>query len=339
MWHLHGNILTEYGLASNNHDRNIGNLIPLPKIHWKGQIHTTVSAEAIKFAMRRFWQDRELSVNRTVNDENPDDIYHYKDDNFNPDLYIDDDVMGYLKIEKAQKNSQSNQAGETTGGDIDLQPEESSPKAKPKSNSKKNKAVSSKNQATTTDSPPEEKYLPKPKGKGIPRKGALDMSRAISTIPYDRDVLHSAYGGKKDSAALHSAQFHSTHYQYCFSITPNHLKVQERIFNVLEAINSLSRVGGSQSGCLYDFSPNSLILRWTHDPCSRHLYSIEAKHDEPATCPKLSSRMENGRIDPTEVWIIGDLAKGFKMKGVHLFENPAKAIEDLKQKMRRDLEL
>lgn len=26
MWHLHGNILTEYGLASNNRGRNEGNL-------------------------------------------------------------------------------------------------------------------------------------------------------------------------------------------------------------------------------------------------------------------------------------------------------------------------
>lgn len=338
MWHLHGNILTEYGLASNNHDRNIGNLIPLPKIHWKGQIHTTVSAEAIKFAMRRFWQEQEVSLNRTVNDENPDDIYHYKDDNFNPNLYIDDDVLGYLKIEKAQKISQSNRDGKTTSDDIDLQSDDSSQKAKPKSNSTKNKAISSKNQATITDSPTEEDYLPKPKGKGIPRKGALDMSRAISTTPYDRDVLHSAYGGKKDSASLHSAQFHSTHYQYCFSITPDYLKVPERIFNVLEGINSLRRVGGGNSGCLYDFSPNSLILRWTHDPCSRHLYSIDATHDDP-TCPKLLKRMQNGRIDPKEVWIAGDLADGFKMEGVHLFENPAAAIEDLKQKMRRDLEL
>ncbi len=309
MWHLHGNILTEYGLASNNHDRNIGNLLPLPKIHWKGQIHTTVSAEAIKFAMRRFWQEQKLSLNRTVNDENPDDIYHYKDANFNPNLYVDDDVMGYLKIEKAQKISQSNRDRETTSDDIDLQ---------------------------SDDSPAKEEYLPKPKGKGIPRKGALDMSRAISTTPYDRDVLHSAYGGKKDIASLHSAQFHSTHYQYCFSITPDSLKVRERIFNVLEGINSLRRVGGSNSGCLYDFSPNSLILRWTHDSCSRHLYSIDAKHDDP-TCPKLLKRMQNGRIDPTEVWIAGDLAEGFEMEGVHLFENPAAAIADLKQKMCADL--
>jgi hypothetical protein len=43
--------------------------------------------------------------------------------------------------------------------------------------------------------------------------------------------------------------------------------------------------------------------------------------------------------DPTEVWIAGDLTDGFEMEGVHLFENPAAAIEDLKQKMRRDLEL
>jgi CRISPR-associated protein Cst2 len=165
------------------------------------------------------------------------------------------------------------------------------------------------------------------------------MNKAISTTPYDFDIAHSASGGKKDSNSLHSAESHSTHYQYCFSMTPNHLKDPNRVFHVLDGINSLRRVGGNQSNWLFDFSPNSLILRWTHDPCSRHLYSIEARHNETVAAPKLLKRMKNGRIDPTEVWIAGDLAEGFEMEGVHLFENPAAAIEDLKQKMRRDLEL
>jgi CRISPR-associated protein Cst2 len=166
------------------------------------------------------------------------------------------------------------------------------------------------------------------------------MSKAISTIPYDFDVLHSTYGGKKDSNSLYSAQCHATHYQYCFSMTPNHLKDPKRVFHVLDGINSLHRVGGSHSRWLYDFSPNSLVLRWTHDPCSRHLYSIDAKHSETeeiVTAPKLLKRMQNGRIDPDEVWIAGDLAEEFEMAGVHLFKNPAAAIEDLKVKMRQDL--
>jgi CRISPR-associated protein Cst2 len=347
MWHLHGNILTEYGLASNNRGRNEGNLSTLQKIQWRGKQHTTVSSEAIRAALRRFWQEQGLSLNRNVNYEDPDNIYSYKDDRFDPELYIDDDILGYLKIEKAQQNprpvrdkeitiddkeQQINEPHEEiTIGDKEQQVDESPQNAQPSLEDRDKVAV---------ESAPQEEHLQKPKGKGIPRKGVLDLSKAISTTPYDFDVLHSAFGGKKDSTALYSSQCHSTHYQYCFSMTPNHLKDPKRVFHVLDGINSLHRVGGSHSRWLYDFSPNSLVLRWTHDPCSRHLYSIDAKHSETkeiVTAPKLLERMGNGRIDPTEVWIAGDLAKGFKMKGVHPFENPAAAIEDLKKKMCADL--
>jgi CRISPR-associated protein Cst2 len=340
MWHLHANILTEYGLASNNRGRNEGNVSTLQKIHWRGKQHTTVSSEAIRAALRWFWQEQGLSLNRNVNYEDPDNIYSYKDNSFDPNLYVDDDILGYLKIEKAQKNLTSSQGEDIAIGDSEQQDNEPPQKAKPKSRSKKKEAalVDNRDNAVVELEPAVE-YLPKPKGKGIPRKGALDMNKAISTTPYDFDLLHSAFGGKKDSTALYSSQCHSTHYQYCFSITPNHLKDPKRVFHVLDGINSLHRVGGSHSRWLYDFSPNSLILRWTHDPCSRHLYSIDAKHDEPITCAKLLKRMQNGRIDPTEVWIAGDLADRFEMEGVHLFENPAAAIKDLKQKMRQDLEL
>lgn len=343
MWHLHGNILTEYGLASNNRGRSEGNLSTLQKIHWQGKQHTTVSSEAIRAALRWFWQEQKLSLNRNVNYEDPENIYSYKNDSFDPDLYIDDDILGYLKIEKAQKSPKSVQSEEAKIGDDEQQVDESVPKAKPKSRSKKKEAAPIEaapiddKEDVAVESATEEEYSERPKGKGIPRKGALDLSKAISTTPYDFDVLQSAFGGKKDSTSLYAAQCHSTHYQYCFSMTPSHLKDPKRVFHVLDGINSLHRVGGSHSRWLYDFSPNSLILRWTHDPCSRHLYSIDARHNETVTAPKLLQRMKNGRIDPTEIWIAGDLAEGFEMKGVNIFSNPAVAIENLKQKMCADL--
>jgi CRISPR-associated protein Cst2 len=341
MWHLHGNVLTEYGLASNNRGRNEGNLSTLQKIHWKGKQHTTVSAESIKAALRWLWQEQGLSssLNRNVNYEDSDNIYHFKAYDFNPDLYMDDDLLGYFKAEKAQKNPSPNQEDETKSGDPEQQVDESAQKAKSKPKSKKKETEFESQEDVITKATQVDGYLPKPKGKGIGRKGALDMNKAISTTPYDADVIHSASGGKKDSNALYSSQCHSTHYQYCFSMTPNHLKDPKRVFYVLDGVNSLHRVGGSHSNWLYDFSPNSLILRWTHDSCSRHLYSIDAKNNETVTASKLLKRMKSGWIDPKEVWIAGDLAEGFEMEGVHLFENPAAAIEDIKQKMRRDLEL
>jgi len=328
MFHLHGNILTEYGIASNNHGRNEGNMITLPILHWRGGKYSTVSAEAIREALRFIWQEQGLSVNRTVHPEDPENRYHYKPE-FDPNLYVDDDIMGYLKIEQAKQEASPDE----NAAQVEQPPQE------PDENT---------TQVEQPTQEPDKKKKPKkpkkpPKGKGTPRKGALDVTRAISTTPYDSDVVHNASGGKKDSTSLYSSQCHSTYYQYGFSITPNHLTDCKRVFHVLDGLDSLHRVGGSHSRWLYDFSPNSLIFRWTHDPCPRFLYCVEA-NNKTIDCPKLLKRMKNGRIDPEEVWIAGDIVEYLdveilKSDGVHIFENPAFAIADLKQQMRRDLEI
>ncbi|HMW03361.1 MAG TPA: type I-B CRISPR-associated protein Cas7/Cst2/DevR, partial [Acidobacteriota bacterium] len=55
-FHLFGNVLTRYGAAANNRGENEGNITTLQKLLWKGQVHTTVSAEAIRWALRYHWQ-------------------------------------------------------------------------------------------------------------------------------------------------------------------------------------------------------------------------------------------------------------------------------------------
>ena len=69
-FHLFGNILTGYGTAANNRGENEGNITTLQKIQWKNDIHTTVSAEAIRWALRYYWQTvcDDYQVNRQWND-------------------------------------------------------------------------------------------------------------------------------------------------------------------------------------------------------------------------------------------------------------------------------
>lgn len=55
-YHLFGNILTGYGTAANNRGENEGNTTTLQKIIWKNEEHSTVSAEAIRWALRYYWQ-------------------------------------------------------------------------------------------------------------------------------------------------------------------------------------------------------------------------------------------------------------------------------------------
>lgn len=72
--HLFGNILTGYGTAANNRGENEGHITTLQKLLWKGEVHTTVSAEAIRWALRYYWQTagNDYKVNRQWNDDEND---------------------------------------------------------------------------------------------------------------------------------------------------------------------------------------------------------------------------------------------------------------------------
>ena len=51
--HVFGAVVTGYGTAANNRgDNDGGNTTTLQKILWKGDVHSTVSAEAIRWALR-----------------------------------------------------------------------------------------------------------------------------------------------------------------------------------------------------------------------------------------------------------------------------------------------
>src|SRR5436309_3246076 len=50
--HLFGAVVTPHGIAANNRGENEGNLTTLQKVLWNGDVHTTVSAEAIRWAVR-----------------------------------------------------------------------------------------------------------------------------------------------------------------------------------------------------------------------------------------------------------------------------------------------
>ncbi|BAZ16467.1 CRISPR-associated negative autoregulator [Calothrix sp. NIES-4071] len=100
--HLFGNILTSYGTAANNRGENEGNITTLQKILWKGEVHTTVSAEAIRWALRYYWQTagNGCKVNRRWDDDTNDNIW--ENQNFDDTIFIDDDVLGFMRAEGAK---------------------------------------------------------------------------------------------------------------------------------------------------------------------------------------------------------------------------------------------
>ncbi|QSV63564.1 MAG: type I-B CRISPR-associated protein Cas7/Cst2/DevR [Dolichospermum sp. DL01] len=300
-FHLFGNILTGYGTAANNRGENEGNITTLQKILWKGEVHTTVSAEAIRWALRYYWQTAGNGdeVNRRWDDDANDNIW--QDQNFDDNKFIDDDVLGFMRAE---------------GAKIEASDE------------------------------PKQKGKKAPKGTTTAKRGVLEVTRAVSTTPFSGDLTFNSTSGasdKKGRTSLYGTEVHATRYQYGFALTPERLKDKSRIVGVLDGLSSLGEVAGNHSRFLYDFSPESLVLRWSHDFSPRILYSFE-ENDGEISIRELIRKVKNQDIEPEELWIGGAITESeeveeLKKLGVKIFPGIKLAVQSLKKVIARDLKL
>ncbi|MBG1266649.1 DevR family CRISPR-associated autoregulator [Nostoc sp. WHI] len=319
MFHLFGNILTSYGTAANNRGENEGNVTPLQKLDWKGEVHTTVSSEAIRWALRYYWQNFGYLVNRRW-DENAQPVANHimQDHNFDDIRFIDDDVLGFMQAEAAKVEASDESEGESEGASQD-----------------ENKKISKGKDKQTSP----RKGKQKPKGKIIARRGVLEVTRAVSIIPFMGDITFNAVSGIKNRNSLYATEIHATRYQYGFALTPDSLKDKSRIHAVLDGLISIGEVAGNHARFLYDFSPESIVLRWTHDSSPRFLYCFEEDERRNITVPDLVRRVEAGDIDPKELWIGGAISKNIEDLGANVFPGVKAAVEALKQVISEDLEL
>jgi CRISPR-associated protein Cst2 len=113
--HVFANFVTPFGTAANNRAETEGNITTLQKILWMGESHSTVSAEAIRFALRRRLATSEgNSTNRRWDETERVNVWE------DPDFagwaretggtYIDDDLLGYMKAEAAKDEGESGSA-------------------------------------------------------------------------------------------------------------------------------------------------------------------------------------------------------------------------------------
>lgn len=281
--HLFGLIATPYGVAANNRGENEGNITTLQKLLWNGEVHTTVSAEAIRWALRYYWQRKGLAVNRQWREDTND--HHWYDERWlawtDPEgagrelkRCIDDDVLGYMVAEAAKEDgSDANDPSEA--------PAEAPTTGKGKS--KKSKAG-------------------KP-GIAIKRRGPLEVSRAISLTPFAGDVTFNAKSGNKTNTSLYGTEVHATRYQYGFGLTPEHLHNKAHALEVVDALAGLSEVAGNQSRFLFDFSPEAVIFRWTDDFAPRLLYGFELDGQGRLGLAAVLGRLEMGDIKADELVI------------------------------------
>lgn len=309
-YHLFGNILTNYGIAANNRGENQGNVTTLQRLAWKNSLRTTVSAEAIRWAIRYQWQFLGEDVNRKWDDDKNEN-YRVQEGVFDPEIYIDDDVLGYMDAKAATEDINNDGVPESS----DTKPTAKGGKAKSKLK----------------------------KGESIARRGVLEVTRAISLTADTGDLFFGSTSGKKDRKSIHQTEAHATRYQYGFAMTPHRLKVANRVISVLDALASLGGVAGNHARFLYDFSPESIVLRWTHDFAPRILYCFEENRKGEVSISDLVRRIEAGDIDPNEVWIGGAISvqpevEELEQLGVKVFRGIKPAVRDLQSVILSDID-
>jgi CRISPR-associated protein Cst2 len=281
--YLYGTILTGEAVAANNRGDNIGNTTTLQKVFHQDDLHTSVSAEAIRFAIRYRFQLEGMKVNREYDPEVGK--LEYEDEKrtyWNPDgdVFIDDDLMGFMDAAAAKKESEEEaEEGEAAAAE----------KSAPAKGTRKAPA----------------------KGTTKKRTSPLAVGRAVSLRPYRGELSFNAVSGEKvkGKLSLYNAEMHTTEYQYSFGLNLNDVIKKANIGHLVDAIIDPPPVAGNHSRFAYDFSPASIVLRVTNAHSSKIQNCFE--HDEENrgyTIERLIKRVESKDIPAGELIIGGELA-------------------------------
>ncbi|MEM8828466.1 MAG: type I-B CRISPR-associated protein Cas7/Cst2/DevR [Cyanobacteria bacterium P01_G01_bin.19] len=248
--HIFATIVTPTAVAANNRGEGDGStLSTLQKITRGNDQYTTVSADAIRWGYREYLQNtRPDKVNRTFDSEA--DKYDIKNEKYNAEIYIDDDLFGFMDAKKDKNNKN----------------------------------------ATTK------------------RRGALEVTRAISLDPFWGDITFGSKGGEKNKTSIHNTEVHCTAYQYTLALTPSSLKDPERAKLLLDAIPAIQHVGGNHARFLYEFRPESIVLRITEDPSPWIMNCFERVGDS-VGCSELVRLIQAQDIDPEELIVAGKIVK------------------------------
>jgi len=276
--YLYGTVLTAEAVAANNRGDNIGNTTTLQKVFHQDDLHTSVSAESIRFALRYRFQLENLKVNRSYDPEAGKlNFEDEKRTTWNPDgdVFVDDDLMGFMDAAAAQAEKETEEV--EAGGEGEI------------------KAKAPKKRA---------------KGKTTKRPSPLAIGRAVSLRPYRGELSFNAVSGEKvkGKLSLYNAEMHTTEYQYSFGLNLDDVIKKENIGHVVEAIIDPPQVAGNHARFAYDFSPASIVLRVTNAHSSKIQNCFE--HDEESrgyTVKKLIERVESKDIPAGELFIGGEV--------------------------------
>ncbi len=269
--HVFGNIVTPFGTAANNRGDNEGsNITPLQKLIWHGAPHTTVSAEAIRFSLRRLLAESEATGGGTNRSWDEDArVNTWKDHEFkgwaakNGKTFIDDDLLGFMRADAAKE-----EAGEKKGS------------------ANVRRAVLEITRAVSLTAWSGDVTFNAASPGATPSASKGDDNKSKNPVPYGTEV-------------------HATRYQFGFAMTPARLRDPSRAAKAISAIGSLRTVAGNHGRFLFDFSPEAIVLRITDDPAPRLLYCFDTRDGgRTVTAKSLIARIKSGDIAKGEL-IIG----------------------------------
>ena len=111
--YVFGAIVTANGTAANNRGLTDGNITTLQKLVWYGQVHSTVSAESIRFALRRRLDEKDC--NRTYNEGTRSNDWKEPDfrrwaEKATETPFADDDLLGYMQAEGGKQEGEKGTA-------------------------------------------------------------------------------------------------------------------------------------------------------------------------------------------------------------------------------------
>lgn len=263
--HVFANFVTPFGTAANNRAETEGNITTLQKLLWQGETHSTVSAEAIRFALRRLLDSAEAGGTNRKWDED-DRVNTWKDHQFkgwakeSGVTHIDDDLLGYMIAEAAKEDGSDDGKGSANV----------------------RRAVLEVSRAVSL----------------TPWAGDVTFNAASP------GATPSA-AKKGSNPVPYGTELHATRYQYGIALTPERLRDKSRAAKAIEALCNLGTVAGNHGRFLFDFSPEAVVLRITADPAPRLLYCFDTcDNGKTVGAAALVQRLEAQDIDPAEL-IVG----------------------------------
>ena len=263
--HIFGMILTQEGTFSNNRGEGEGTTANLQKVFRDGDQWSTVSAEAIRYALRESWQQNGEKLNRKMPDHTRS---VYSDSEFKDGEWqkrLDDDLLGFMR---ADKSTLARRAPLEVTRAISITPwrgETMHNFASP---------------GTNLSSDYEENH------------GELKLKDNASPHPYAVEVHHTRYqfgfALTPDALGREGNTGQSKHKSD---------EIKNRVEKALMGLVSLRRVGGAHARYFADYSAAVIVLRVTTDPAPRFLYCFEQDERDNIGVPRLAKMAGDDNTD------------------------------------------